>query len=101
MNQSGLKARRLPRAGAKDIGDVAVELRNGHVLVLELKNVKAVNMADFLRQAEVEAGNYAAKYDAVTYGLVAVKTRQKHIRETRITLTVETLLDFLRWNDLT
>lgn len=102
INESGVKARRLPRAGSKDIGDLAIELSNGHVIVIEAKNVKnaAGQMAEFLRQADVEAFNYEVKYHAQTYGVVATKTRQKDIGASRITLTLETLLDFLNWERL-
>ena len=97
LNTSGMKARRLPRAGAKDIGDVALELKSGLVIVCELKNVKAVNMADFLRQADVEANNYESKYDKATVGVVVVKARQRSIGEARVTLTLDRLCDLLNW----
>lgn len=100
INSQGLHARRLPRAGSKDIGDVAVTLGNGHVLVLELKNVAVSQMAEFLRQAAVEAQHYDDKYTVQTYGLVVSKARQKPVGEARVTLTLDTLLDFLRWNGL-
>ena len=100
INSQGLPARRLPRAGSRDIGDVAVTLGNGHVLVLELKNVAVSQMAEFLRQAEVEAQHYDDKYTVQTYGLVVSKARQKPVGEARVTLTLDTLLDFLRWEQL-
>lgn len=94
-NEEGLKARRLPRAGAKDIGDVAIELRNGHVLVVEAKNVKAANMAEFLRQADVEADNYEDKYKVACYPLVIVKARNQHTRKARVTMELEELVNML------
>jgi Holliday junction resolvase len=100
-NRIGLKARRLPRAGSNDIGDVAIELGNGHVIVVEAKNVKSVDMAEFLRQASTESENYDRKYNTTTYGVVAVKTRQKGVGEGRITMTVDTLINLLKWNSLT
>jgi Holliday junction resolvase len=96
FNDSGLKSRRLPRAGVNDIGDVSIELKSGKVLVIEAKNVKQVNLADFLRQAMVEAVNYEAKYKTVAYPVVMVKTRQKGTSEGRVTLTIETLIELLR-----
>lgn len=95
LNQSGLHARRLPRAGAKDIGDLSVTIKD-FVLVIEAKNVKSVDMAEFLRQADVESDNYEAKYGVPTVPIVAVKTRQKGVGEGRITMTIDTLLDLLR-----
>lgn len=100
-NAVGGKARRLPRAGAKDIGDVAIELKSGRVIVIEAKDVKTPNMAEFLRQAEVEALHYELKYSCVTYGMVAQKTRMKPIAEARVTLTLDTLMNLLRWEGLT
>lgn len=96
LNSNGLRARRLPRSGAKDIGDVAVELKK-LTLVLEAKNVKTPQMADFLRQASVEADNYEAKYDVATLGVVVCKTRQKGTGEARVTLTLDALIDLLHW----
>jgi len=101
LNKSGMKARRLPRAGSKDIGDVAIELKTGLQIVCELKNVKAVNMADFLRQADVEASNFENKYDCPTVGVVVVKARQRGIGEARVTLTLDRLCDLLNWSSLT
>lgn len=100
FNESGTKARRLPRAGAKDIGDVAIEMFNGHVVVVEAKNVKAADLPEFLRQAEVEAHNYEVKYDTVAYGVVAMKSRQKGVGEGKIIMTVDTLLNLLKWESL-
>lgn len=96
-----LKARRLPRAGSKDIGDVAVPLKK-FTLVIEAKNVKnaAGQMAEFLRQAEVEAHNYEAKYDVATLPVVVTKTRQKGIGEARVTLTLDAFMDLLTWGEL-
>lgn len=100
LNEVGLKARRLPRAGAKDIGDLAIALKSGRVIVVEAKNVKAGNLKEFLRQAEVEAENYCDKYQADTYGVVAQKARQQGTGEGRITMTVDTLVELLKWEGL-
>ena len=100
LNEQGLHGRRLPRAGAKDIGDVAITLKSGSVIVIEAKNVKTVAMAEFLRQAALEAQHYDDKYTVQTYGLVVSKARQKPVGEARVTLTLDTLLDFLRWEQL-
>lgn len=92
---SGLNARRLPRAGVKDIGDVSIQLKSGRVLVVEAKNVKAANMSEFIRQASVEADNYEARYNQPTVPVVITKTRQKGIADGRVILTVGTLVDLL------
>lgn len=95
LNACALHARRLPRAGNKDIGDVSVTVGD-FVIVIEAKNVKAANMADFLRQADVESDHYEEKYGVPTVPVVITKTRQKGAGEGRVTMTVDTLLDLLR-----
>lgn len=99
-NESGVKARRLPRAGVKDIGDVAIEFTNGHVVVIEAKNTKTHDMAQYLREAEIEAGHYEDKYSTLAYGVVLTKTRQKGTADGRITMTFETFLNLLKWESL-
>ena len=95
LNDNDLHARRLPRAGAKDIGDVSITLKSRAVIVVEAKNVARENMSDFLRQAEVESDNYEEKYSGVTYGVVVVKARGKGTSSGRVTMTLETLRDLL------
>lgn len=100
INEYGGKCRRLPRAGAKDIGDLAIELKSGRVIVVEAKNTKTTDMAQYLREAEVEKGHYEDKYNVVTYGVVATKTRQKGVGDARITMTLDELLNLLNWEGL-
>ena len=99
FNNVGLHARRLPRAGSKDIGDVSVTVKD-FTLVIEAKNVKSVDMAEFLRQALIESENYEVKYGVPTVPIVIVKARQKNVAEGRVTMTVETLVDLLRLGGL-
>ena len=99
LNAAGLKARRLPRAGVKDLGDVAIELDKVKVaLVLEAKNVKTPDMAQFLREAEREAGHYEDKYQIASLGVVVTKTRGKGAGQGRVTMTVDDLVCLLRWS---
>jgi len=100
LNSNGLKARRLPRAGSKDIGDVSVSLRSGATLVIEAKNVKSVQLKEFLRQADVESENYEAKYGGVTYPVVCVKARGENVSQGRVTITLETLFELLHQEGL-
>lgn len=51
---------RLPRTGTKDEGDVEVRLRECR-LIIEAKNHKGFALADWLKQAEVEADNRESK----------------------------------------
>lgn len=97
LNESGLKARRLPRNGSKDIGDVALEVPPDLVVVIEAKNVKSPDMSQFLREAEIEAHHYDEKYGVSTLGVVVTKTRQKGVDEGRVTMTLESFVNLLRW----
>jgi len=99
LNAAGMHARRLPRAGSKDIGDVSITVGD-FVIVVEAKNVKAANMADFLRQADVESDHYEDKYGVPTVPVVVTKTRQKGAGEGRVTMTLDTLIDLLRLGGL-
>ena len=96
LNEVGLKARRLPLAGSKDIGDVAVEL-DRLVLVIEAKNTRTHDMAQYLREADVEADNYEAKYNRPTIGIVVTKTRQKGTADGRVVMTLDNLVNLLNW----
>lgn len=98
LNTSGLQARRLPRAGSKDIGDVVI-IGKTYDVVVEAKNVRNAwgSMKEFLRQADVEAANFEDKYHKATIGVVATKTRQSGTGEGRIVLTVDQFINLLRW----
>jgi hypothetical protein len=100
LNAAGLKARKLPRFGSKDIGDVAIELKSGRVIVLELKDWGVAQLAEFLRQADVEAINYTNKYDVETYPMVQMKARRRSQGRSRITMEVDTLVNLLHWEGL-
>jgi Holliday junction resolvase len=100
LNDQSLKAKRLPRSGRNDIGDVSLTMKSGNVLVLELKNVASVNMKEFLRQADVEADNYAQRFKDTTIPAVLVKARQQGIGKARVTMELETLIEFFRMEGL-
>lgn len=92
-----LRAERLPRAGAKDEGDVAVVFPSG-VLVVEAKNHKAWSLSDWLRQAREEVVNYVAKrrIDPVTaFPLVVVKRRGKSIGESYAVMELHLLVELI------
>ena len=97
LNTEGFKARRLPRAGSKDIGDVALDLGD-KVIVIEAKNVASAwsQMLKFLREADVEAQNYTDKYNVETYPVVMTKTRQYGTGEGRVVMTIDQFLELLR-----
>lgn len=99
-NEAGVRSRRLPRAGNRDIGDVSITLPK-FTIVIEAKNVKKQDMAEFLRQADVESCNYEMKYGVPTVPVVVTKTRQKGTGEARVTMTLDTLLDLMRLGEVT
>lgn len=97
-NAEGFRARRLPRAGSKDIGDVALE-HGGLTIIVEAKNVKdaAKQMSQYLNEAEVECANYEAKYPGSScVGVVVTKTRMKGVGQGRVVMTVDSFLQLLR-----
>jgi hypothetical protein len=101
LNEQGLKARRLPRAGSKDIGDISINNAFFDVVV-EAKNVRSAwdKMKEFLRQADIEASNYELKYDIPSIGVVATKSRQVGPGEGRITMTIDQFISLLRWRQI-
>jgi hypothetical protein len=100
LNESAMKARRLPRAGKHDIGDVDMRVSDGVTLVFEAKNVKVEAMAEWLREADVEACNHELRFGVPTVGAVVRKARGKGIGEARVTMTLDSLINLLRWNGL-
>jgi Holliday junction resolvase len=58
LRSVGLLAERLTKAGSKDEGDIVCVVA-GNTYILELKNVKKLDLPKFWSEAEVEALNYA------------------------------------------
>lgn len=100
LNGDGLKARRLPRAGKHDIGDVDLRVSDNVTLVLEAKNVKTEAMAEWLREADVEACNHEMRFGTPTIGAVVRKARGQSMGSARVTMTLDSLINLLRWNSL-
>lgn len=107
LQDQGIRAKRLPRAGVNDIGDIAFpfakpagvmgDQRFG-VIVIEAKNRAALDWPTFLKEADVEADNYEAKYPAEGHaiGVVFAKRRGKGVSQSYVMLTPETFVDLLR-----
>lgn len=92
-----LRAERLPRAGVKDEGDIAVTWPNG-VLVIEAKNHRAFHLADWIGQARVEVINYVTKRKvdpAIAFPAVVVKRRQKSIGESFVVMELHLLVEMI------
>jgi Holliday junction resolvase len=84
---------RLARRGSRDEGDVAVAITDDVSLIIEAKNVKAINLSDFINQSEVEAANYSkARGDSGpdVVPVVVVKRRMKGVDEAYVVTTLTT-----------
>lgn len=103
LQGNGFDARRLPRMGAKDIGDVSLPLNlyNQHpdaklvMAIIEAKNVKAMALPEWIAQSEVEADNYAAKYGNTTVPLVVHKRRGKGVAQSYLTMSLESFVEMV------
>lgn len=94
-----LRAERLPRAGAKDEGDVAVQFPDG-VLVIEAKNHRSFSLADWVSQARIEVVNYVAKRKidpSSAFPVVVVKRRQKSIGESFAVMELHLLVELIEY----
>ncbi len=70
-------AQRLPRTGVKDEGDVEIRFPNFRI-VIEAKNHKTMQLADWIKQAEWEADNREEKLtDTACIPVVFAKRRGK------------------------
>ena len=103
LQSQGIRAKRLPRAGAKDIGDVAFPILNADdsavlTVVLEAKNRRAMDLPTWIAESEDEAANYQAKYpaDGDTVPVVVHKRRGKGVHQAYVTMSLDTLVDLLR-----
>lgn len=87
---------RLPRTGSKDEGDVEVRFGNFR-LIIEAKNHKTLNFADWIKQAEVEADNREAKLgDTACIPLVFAKRRGKGVAESYVVMQAQDLVTLLQ-----
>ena len=82
FRKMGLWIERLTKAGANDEGDL-VTIIAGKTYILELKNVKKIDLPRFWEEAEVEAINYAKARDLAEVPLhyVIVKRRNTSINK--------------------
>lgn len=93
----GVKAKRLPRTGANDIGDAAFPVNNG-TIVLELKARKQIDLAQFVKESLIESANYEHKYpaEAPAFGAAVIKRRQKSIEESYVVMELSEFVDMLK-----
>ena len=101
LQGQGIDARRLPRAGVKDIGDVAFGLRKTVPtvsVVLEAKNRQGMDLPTWIAESETEAANYQEKYPASGEAVPVVvhKRRGKGVHQSYVTMSLDTFVDLLR-----
>lgn len=59
LRDHGFNAERLVRAGAEDEGDILSNHRGREPWIIEAKAERKMDFSSYVREAEVEAGNYA------------------------------------------
>lgn len=88
-------AERQPLAGAEDTGDVWF-LWNGHPYVVEAKATRAINLSEFVNEAQVEAENWwkarKGQYPK-PHPLAIIKRRNHSAGKAYVVMTLD---DFVR-----
>lgn len=102
LRNEGYDAERLRLAGSEDEGDLILKL-GGLAFVLEAKNRKQMNLAGWVREAEVESKNYARhrKIPWVNFAAV-IKKRNAGIGEAYVVVPLHEWLsqvDQLPWRE--
>lgn len=94
LREEGLKAERLARTGKEDEGDVYVENFRNCPIIIEAKAPGAsgrIDLAGWLKEAEVEAANYA-KHRGIKHkvpGIVVIKARGKSIDDAYVVIRLK------------
>jgi len=90
----GFPAERLRLAGKDDEGDLAVD-DAGFTYVLEAKAEKRMALAEYVKEAQIEAANYAkarGKDPSTVWGLALIKRPGRPIGESYVVTTLDDLL---------
>lgn len=90
------KAERLRLAGVNDEGDLAVIAPNGMVIIVEAKATKSLTPAEFVKEAELEADNWAKArgYDAGSaVPIVAFKRRQHSVAKAYVIISLDKFME--------
>jgi len=95
------KTTRLTKTGKEDEGDIAVELPDNTVLVIECKNAATINLAQFVKEAKAESINYhlhrvhAADKPEEVYGAAVIKRRNHGIDKSYVTMELGEFVEFI------
>lgn len=94
LRSLGHLAERLRLAGKDDEGDIAAVIA-GKTYILELKNVKKIDLPQFWKEAEVEAKNYAKArgLEQAPPAYVIVKRRNAGIEKSWVVQPLEQWLE--------
>lgn len=105
LQGQGLRAKRLPRTGVKDIGDLAfptyASSRPGPVsptIVIEAKDRARLDWPTYIAEAEAEAQHYEEKFPAegTAIPVVVAKRRGKGVHAAYVVMPLDGFVEFLR-----
>lgn len=87
-------AERLPKSGKLDEGDLTFVGVNGRFCV-EAKNAERLNLGGWIKEAIVEAKNYATKrkHSIEPTPVVVIKARRKSVGEAYVVMRLDDFLD--------
>lgn len=90
LREAGFDTERLRLAGKEDEGDLVV--KDGAIHILECKATARLDLPGYLREAEVEAGNYAKHRNldpAIVNGVAVIKRRNASIGQAYVVMTLD------------
>lgn len=93
---NGYDTQRLRLSGKDDQGDLHTRLNDKSYLVWEAKARKQLNLAEWVREADLEAANHEVKRKVESWPVVVHKKRMASIGESYVTMPLATFMEFLR-----
>ncbi len=94
----GFDAERLPKNGSTDLGDVSVRMEDEHTFIVEAKDTVRPELSIWLREAGVEADNYAKhkrKGREFIHPVVIYKRRNHGVEQAYVVMELGEWLDSL------
>lgn len=79
------------KTGSRDVGDIRGVYRNGHKVTIECKDCSRMELAKWIGEAEVEAGNADSPFPVVVHKRKGVGS----MSEQYVTMTLETFAGIL------
>lgn len=85
LRDAGFDVEILELSGKEDEGDLVVRLQGKRHVIIEAKNVQKIDLPRFMREAQVEADNFAKHRPAVdregVLPVAIVKARGQNVRD--------------------